>query len=136
LQEKLSKSEPKIKLMGLELRNMSGGSSLSTKQRLIQDLAGSSIPNLTNKVKVVPPRPTKKGPLVTLGFKKPIAALPLPPPLPHDMGSTIEQEANSLDEPLFSEEEYFFAGGAADAEPDLHLVEDRSAIFSFENTDI
>lgn len=115
---------------------MSSASSLSTKQRLFQNVVGGS--NLTSnaKAKIAPPRPTRAMSFAKLGFKK----HPAPPP-PRDSGSGVEQSSG---DPLVSEEEDFFIGGAVDdilmfdnqqpTEPDLRPVEDRSVVFSFKSS--
>jgi hypothetical protein len=117
-------------LMDIEQNNISSASSLSTKQRLFQNVIGGSNSNPTTKKIVTPPRPVKRVPLVGFGSKKIVAPLPLP----HDTAS----------ESLSCEEDDFFPGIPTDdtplldvrqpSEPDSHTVEDRSVPLYLKNT--
>lgn len=120
----------KMKLIDMGPSNMSSGSTLSTKRRLFQFTTPSSNVNPV-KAKMVPSRPTKKVPLVNLGFKKNLA---LPPP--RDTGTRADHQAKAVDEPLFSEDDNFAGSNKDDIpspqppQPDLHPAEERSVAFS------
>jgi hypothetical protein len=130
-----SQPQRKVKLMELESKIVSSGSSLTTKQRIFQGAAGSLNPNpiLKPLARVAPPRPQKTIPSGSLGFKKRFVAPPLPHP--EDTGSGSEP---SDDEHLCSDADNYFASGAASSTlscvqqpgvPDLPPVEDRSVVF-------
>jgi hypothetical protein len=57
-----SKPQPKIKLIDIEPRNVASGSTLSTKQRIMQNASGS--------LKVMPAPPSRKFSLSNMAFKK------------------------------------------------------------------
>lgn len=89
------KSEPKVKVMGIEPRQLASGSSLGTKQRLFNKNSGSN-PDLKTKQ---PAPPTKRNSFAGLGFKKVSH-----PPAASGSGSPAEPDSQlTTKEPLFAD---------------------------------